>query len=74
MLFIYLMKLTSESQMQIFFEFVLKENNTTADASLFIDDTKENTDAASQLGIKVWNIDETKEDVTTLFKTLSHLF
>ena len=49
------------------YEFVLSENNLTANACLFIDDTKENTDAASELGINTWNIDETKEDVINLF-------
>ena len=56
------------------FEFVLKESDVLAEECIFIDDTKENTEAASKLGIKVWNIDETSEDVTTLFKTQRHLF
>lgn len=56
------------------FEFVLNENNIKATESLFIDDTKQNTEAAKELGIHVWNIDETKEDVTSLFETQSHLF
>ncbi|RNC79771.1 MAG: HAD family phosphatase [Winogradskyella sp.] len=56
------------------FEFVLIENKLNADECLFIDDTKENTDAARQLGFNVWNIDETKEDVVNLFKINKHLF
>ncbi|BAO77753.1 HAD-IA family hydrolase [Winogradskyella sp. PG-2] len=56
------------------FEFVLKENNLTAQECLFIDDTKDNTDTASELGFKVWNIDETKDDVVNLFKIKKELF
>lgn len=56
------------------FEFVLNENNLTAEECVFIDDTKENTDAAKEMGFHVWNIDETKEDVVTLFQTKKELF
>lgn len=48
------------------FEFVLKENKLIAQETLFIDDTEENTDAASKLGIKTWNLIVGKEDITTL--------
>lgn len=34
---------------------------------LFVDDKKENTDAASQLGIHVWNLQVGDEDVVDLF-------
>ncbi len=56
------------------YEFVLNENNLKADECLFIDDTKDNTDTASSLGIHVWNIDETKQDVVDLFTINSELF
>ncbi|SHH77425.1 HAD-IA family hydrolase [Winogradskyella jejuensis] len=56
------------------FEFVLKENNLKANECLFIDDTKENIDAAEELGFRVWNIDETKEDVINLFNIKNQLF
>lgn len=56
------------------YEFVLQENNIIASESLFIDDTKENTDAASKLGIHTWNINEKTEDITNLFETKKHLF
>lgn len=56
------------------FNFVLSENKLIANECLFIDDTKENTDTASQLGMKIWNIDETKEDVINLFTTKKELF
>lgn len=56
------------------FEFVLKENNLNANECLFIDDTKDNTDTADKMGFYTWNIDETKEDVVTLFETKKELF
>ena len=56
------------------YEFVLKENNLQANQCFFIDDTKENTDAASKLGIHTWNINPDTEDVTNLFTINKHLF
>ena len=56
------------------FEFVLKENNLKANECLFIDDTKDNTDRAKQLGFHIWNIDETSEDIINLFKIKKELF
>ena len=56
------------------YQFVLDQNNLKAEECLFIDDTKDNTDSASKLGIHVWNINETKEDVTNLFSIKKHLF
>lgn len=48
------------------FEFVLKENALLAKETLFVDDTKENTDAAERLGIKTWNLKVGEEDITAL--------
>ena len=56
------------------FEFVLKENNLIPNECLFIDDTKENTKTAEDLGFNIWNIDETKEDIIDLFKIKKTLF
>ena len=56
------------------FEFVLKENNLDATECLFIDDTKDNTDRALQLGFHIWNIDEAKEDIIHLFEIKKDLF
>jgi putative hydrolase of the HAD superfamily len=56
------------------FEFVLNENNFNPSETLFIDDTKENTVAAKKLGIHIWNIDETKEDIIDLFSIKKDLF
>lgn len=49
------------------YEFVLTKNQLKAHEIFFIDDTKENTDAASKLGIHVWNLNPKNEDVTELF-------
>ena len=49
------------------YEFVLIKNNLIAKNCFFIDDTKENTDAASILGIRAWNNNPKNEDVTDLF-------
>lgn len=56
------------------YEFVLKNHDLKPGECLFIDDTKENTDAAEALGIHTWNIDPTKEDVIELFKAKKELF
>ena len=56
------------------YEFVLQKNNLKPEECLFIDDTQANTDAASKLGIHVWNIDETKQDIIHLFTVNNHLF
>ncbi|WP_334055532.1 HAD-IA family hydrolase [Polaribacter sp. P097] len=49
------------------YEFVLQQNNLVAEETLFVDDLKENTDSAKQLGIHVWNLDPSKEEVSELF-------
>jgi len=56
------------------YEFVLKENHLKPEECLFIDDTKANTDSAAQLGLQVWHIDETKEDICDLFRIKKELF
>ena len=50
------------------YEFVLNENNLIANETLFVDDLKENTDAAKQLGIHVWNLIPGEENVVDLLK------
>ena len=56
------------------YEFVLNKHNLKAKETLFIDDTKENTDAANLLGINVWNLQPGKEDVVDLFTIKTSLF
>jgi putative hydrolase of the HAD superfamily len=48
------------------YNFVLQENNLKPEETFFIDDTKENTDAAEQLGIHCWNLQVGKEDIIDL--------
>ncbi len=48
------------------FEFVLKDSNLNASETFFVDDTFENTDTAARLGIKTWNLQVGKEDITQL--------
>ncbi|PQJ73991.1 HAD-IA family hydrolase [Polaribacter gangjinensis] len=56
------------------YEFVLDSNQLKPEETLFVDDLKENTDAAKMLGIHVWNLNPTTENVTELFEKQSHLF
>ncbi|MCK8523985.1 HAD family phosphatase [Aquimarina sp. D1M17] len=56
------------------FEFVLEQHQIQPSETIFIDDTKENTDAAFSLGIHVWNNNPKTEDITNLFTIKSNLF
>jgi len=56
------------------YEFVLNENNLIASETLFIDDTKENTDTSAKLDIHSWNLTPEKEDITNLFHIKKELF
>lgn len=49
------------------FEFVLSENNLIPKETYFIDDTKENTGVALQLGINTWNL-QPDEDIVNLLE------
>ncbi|MDG2194223.1 MAG: HAD family phosphatase [Polaribacter sp.] len=48
------------------YKFVLEENNLKASETLFVDDLKENTDAAQKLGIQAWNLVPEEEDVVNM--------
>lgn len=48
------------------YEFVLRENQLKPAETLFIDDTIENTDAASRLGIQTWHLKVGEEDIIAL--------
>ena len=56
------------------YEYVLQQHNLKPEECLFIDDTRENTDAAAALGINIWNLEPTREDVIDLFTTKKELF
>jgi putative hydrolase of the HAD superfamily len=49
------------------YNYVLAQHNLIAKHTLFVDDKKENTDAAFSLGIHIWNLQVGKEDVVDLF-------
>jgi putative hydrolase of the HAD superfamily len=49
------------------YKFVLNENNLNASETLFVDDLKENTAAAQELGIQVWNLISEEEDVVGIY-------
>lgn len=46
---------------------LLNKHDLQPKRTLFVDDKKENTDAAQALGINVWNLQVGKEDVVDLF-------
>jgi putative hydrolase of the HAD superfamily len=56
------------------YEYVLEQHDLKPKECLFIDDTKENTEAAKNLGIHTWNIEPTREDVIDLFTAKKELF
>ncbi|MEM9141407.1 MAG: HAD family phosphatase [Bacteroidota bacterium] len=55
------------------FQFVLSQNHLEPQETLFIDDTQENTQAAKQLGIRIWNLQVGQEDVIHLNDRLPHV-
>ena len=50
------------------FNYLIKHHDLSPKRTLFIDDKKENTDAAERLGIQVWNLQIGQEDVVDLFQ------
>lgn len=56
------------------YKFVLDNHDLNPEESLFIDDTKENTDAAAALGIHIWNLEPGREDIVDLFTAKKELF
>lgn len=50
------------------FNYILKKHDLSPKRTLFVDDKKENTDAAAALGIQVWNLNVGQEDVVDLFE------
>ena len=49
------------------YNYILNKHELSAKRTLFVDDKKENTDAAQTLGIQVWNLQVGQEDVVDLF-------
>ena len=50
------------------FSYIINKHDLSPKRTLFIDDKKENTDAAESLGINVWNLQVGHEDVVDLFE------
>ncbi len=49
------------------FKHLIKNHNLSEKRTLFVDDKKENTDAAHKLGLIIWNLQVGLEDVADLF-------
>lgn len=52
------------------YNYIIKKHDLSPKRTLFVDDKKENTDAAALLGLQTWNLQVGKEDVVELFKKL----
>ena len=52
------------------FNYVIKKHNLAPKRTLFVDDKKENTDAAKAAGLQVWNLQVGQEDVVNLFEKI----
>ena len=50
------------------FNYIIKKHDLSPKRTLFVDDKKENTEAAEALGIQVWNLKVGEEDVVNLFE------
>jgi FMN phosphatase YigB (HAD superfamily) len=50
------------------FEYIIRKHDLNPGRTLFVDDKKENTDAAAEAGLKVWNLQPGVEDVVDLFE------
>jgi len=48
------------------YQHLIDEHNLIPEQTLFVDDKKENTDAAAAVGLKVWNLQVGQEDVIQL--------
>ncbi len=56
------------------FEYVIEQNNLKVKQCLFIDDSKENTEVAKELGFNIWNFNPMTDDIIHLFQTCNELF
>lgn len=50
------------------FNYLIQKHELSVKNTLFVDDKKENTDAALSLGFHIWNLQVGQEDVTNLFE------
>ena len=52
------------------YQFVLDKNGLRAEETFFVDDNKENIEAAKKMGIQCWNLEVGKEDIINLISKL----
>jgi len=50
------------------YQYIINKHELSPKRTLFVDDKKENTDAAAALGLHIWNLQVGKEDVVDLFE------
>ena len=50
------------------YQYIINKHELSPKRTLFVDDKKENTDAAAALGLYVWNLQVGQEDVVDLFE------
>lgn len=50
------------------FNYLIQKHELSVKNTLYVDDKKENTDAALSLGLHIWNLQVGQEDVTNLFE------
>ncbi len=53
------------------FEYVFEDSKLNPEECFFVDDTPENTDMASKLGVQCWNLNPLREDIIELPAILS---
>ena len=53
------------------FQYVLESEQIRPEETLFVDDTKENTDAASSMGLHTWHLQAGHDDISELLAHLS---
>lgn len=56
------------------YQFIIEKHNLNPEEILFVDDIKENTEAAKKLNFHTWNINPQTEDVVDLFTLNAPLF
>lgn len=55
------------------FEYIIRKHGLNPARTLFVDDKKENTEAAAAAGLRVWNLQPGVEDVVDLFEKKYHM-
>ena len=56
------------------FQLIINNHNLIPKKTLFIDDAKENINAAKEVGLQTWHLDPENEDVTQLLEKLKTIY